>query len=239
MAHIVDTSVAAVKMSGSFAAPTFSSSEDEEDLPVERRPRSNAVSGSDSKDVPTEASTPCRTIGQPVPNTGDLYLSNSASLACHEADETPNSSLSYVTALSTMSLQPATASASKTETGSLTQRPSNDDVASCQEDIKSNTATCLNQTKKDDVETLRDKSYKNCEVEESLHSQRIVSSLYSDHSQLSSTKLSSASSSPVMMKTCVNGLNGTNCNLSSASATSSGSSSRELYHQSRYWFVSH
>ena len=236
MAHIVNTNVATVKMSGSFATPDFSSSEEEgeEKETFVRRPRSNAVSEShvttNSPPVKTKTPPTSQKDSESLSHSEQKILSNSVTNSSHSTNGLSMSS-----------------SSSETETGSPEQRGDTDDPDSC------NTSSALvsepktvnsSQPRSDEDATLTGPADRNCDVDSTTlnpvqgnstsSSSRPISN---GGSQISSPEImsSSSTSSPVMVnRTSAHGITTSNGALSSATTSaSSGSSLRDMYYQSR------
>lgn len=229
MAHIVNTSVAAVKMSGSFAA-AFSSSEEEgeEEENIVRKSRSNAILESrvgltvthKSQCVKTRTAPTSQKDGETLSSSEQKILLSSATNSC-------------ATSLSSSSC--ATAS-SETETGSPEQRIDTDDPHSSRTSstlVSDNKTLSSSQLGRDEDATLTGQIDR-----DSADTNEVNSSISNGGSHTSSLEIlsSRSSSSPVMVnRTSAHGATRSNGALSSANAsgTSSGSSLREVYHQSR------
>lgn len=228
MAQIVNTSVAAVKMSGSFAASDFSSSEDEgeEEEKSVRRLRSNAVSES------------CVTRKSPFVKTKTHPTGEKDSEALLNPEQKMLSSATNSYKATSFSSSCAGASF-ETETGSPEQRLYTEDPDSCQSSSTlvsdSKTLSSL-QPRSDENATLTGQTDRDCDVDTTLNPNQENSSISDGGSHSSSPKMMSPTSSPMMVNgTSAHGTTSSNGALSSANAsgTSSGSSLRDVYHQSR------
>ena len=232
MAHTVNTSVAAVKMSGSFAA-SFSSSEEEgeEEENIVRRSRSNAILESRVGLTVTHKSPCVKTRTAPTSQKDGETLSSSEQKMLRSATN------SCATSLSSSSC--ATAS-SETETGSPEQRIDTDDPHSSWTSstlVSDNKTLSSSQLGRDEDATLTGQIDRDS-ADATVNPNQVNSSISNGGSHTSSLEIlsSRSSSSPVMVnRNSAHGATSSNGALSSANAsgTSSGSSLREVYHQSR------
>ncbi|KAK7478602.1 hypothetical protein BaRGS_00030134 [Batillaria attramentaria] len=225
MAHVVDTSIAAVKMSGGFSAPDFSSSDEEED--ILSRPRSNAVSQSDlgvSEStgvafVPRSYGSGSDVLVSPKSQSGtDVIVdgSNTQSLSDdHDAKTKKNPSVQ------TRSDHDRIVSSEKSSASLSDDHPANKQCVIRKQSHAPTSADCQQRLGRDQAGLKGSASV-------------------TDNDQTSSPEILSSESSPVMVTQCsaqasknqpaVNG------SLSYASGTSAGSSSSlpEYYQQSRF-----
>ena len=231
MAHTVNTSVAAVKMSGSFAA-SFSSSEEEgeEEENIVRRSRSNAILESRVGLAVTHKSPCVKTRTAPTSQKDGETLSSSEQKMLRSATNSCGTSLSFSSC--------ATAS-SETETGSPEQRIDTDDPHSSRTSstlVSDNKTLSSSQLGRDEDATLTGQTDR--DSADTTVNPNQVNCISNGGSHTSSLEIlsSRSSSSPVMVnRNSAHGATSSNGALSSANAsgTSSGSSLREVYHQSR------
>lgn len=221
MAQIVETSVAAVKMSGSFATHEFSSSDEEGEEVTQslRRPRSNAVLEPDSM---TGSPLQATETHPDSPRTREM-------LSSCDVNRSPSTSNGRYATPSSSPVEVA-ATCSKIETGSHAQR---DDTAVPNSMLTS--ATRVSDTASariNDLEsTLTEKTDMDSEGTDEILSSK---NCHNGRSQMSSPEILSSTSSPVMVnKSDTEANRRANSALSSASGASSGSSLREIYHQTR------